>query len=297
MKNQYVGDIGDYGKYSLLRAFTDAGVKVGINWYLTENDGSNDGKFTDYLKKDDLRRYNPTVFDTLKTIAFNNNKSVSDIEKSGLLHGAVYYSEVLSSKAKPSEREDKRKQWFENSLDIFKDTELIFMDPDNGLLENYDASKQGAEKYVLQNEVEAYYKDGHNVVYYCHKGRRKLNDWFKYKSIMFETIPDAKPVVLTYHKGSQRSYIFLVHDKDFARYRRILDQFMSQWRSLFTEEYTDFGDVAGKGSGESITIEKANGETVTLEKRADGQLSVKTSNDPTCIRVYSAEVFCWHLGI
>ena len=69
-------------------------------------------------------------------------------------------------------------------------------------------------------------------------------------------------MVLTYHKGSQRSYIFLVHDKDFARYRRILDQFTSQWRSLFTEEYTDFGDVAGKGSGESITIEKANGDLI-----------------------------------
>ena len=25
MKNQYVGDVGDYGKYSMLRAFTDAG--------------------------------------------------------------------------------------------------------------------------------------------------------------------------------------------------------------------------------------------------------------------------------
>lgn len=31
MKNQYVGDIGDYGKYSLLRAFINAGVKIGIN--------------------------------------------------------------------------------------------------------------------------------------------------------------------------------------------------------------------------------------------------------------------------
>ena len=29
MKNQYVGDIGDYGKYSLLRAFSEAGVRVG----------------------------------------------------------------------------------------------------------------------------------------------------------------------------------------------------------------------------------------------------------------------------
>ena len=47
MKNQYVGDIGDFGKYSMLRAFIDAGIKVGVNWYLTEDDGSNDGKFTD----------------------------------------------------------------------------------------------------------------------------------------------------------------------------------------------------------------------------------------------------------
>lgn len=55
MKNQYVGDIGDYGKYSLLRDFAEAGVKVGINWYLTEDDGSNDGKFVDYLKKGEMR--------------------------------------------------------------------------------------------------------------------------------------------------------------------------------------------------------------------------------------------------
>lgn len=50
MKNQYVGDIGDYGKYSLLRDFINAGVKIGVNWYLTENDDTNDGKFTDYLE-------------------------------------------------------------------------------------------------------------------------------------------------------------------------------------------------------------------------------------------------------
>ena len=33
MKDKYVGDIGDYGKNSLLRAFLNAGVNVGVNWY------------------------------------------------------------------------------------------------------------------------------------------------------------------------------------------------------------------------------------------------------------------------
>lgn len=30
MKNQYIADIGDYGKYSLLRQFEDADVHIGI---------------------------------------------------------------------------------------------------------------------------------------------------------------------------------------------------------------------------------------------------------------------------
>ena len=59
MKNQYVGDIGDYGKYSLLRAFTDAKVKVGVNWYLTENDKNKPGHggLIDYLKEKNEQRY------------------------------------------------------------------------------------------------------------------------------------------------------------------------------------------------------------------------------------------------
>ena len=63
MKNQYVGDIGDYGKYGLLRFLSGKGIKIGINWYLTENDGTNDGKFTDYLTKKDDRLYDDKLFD------------------------------------------------------------------------------------------------------------------------------------------------------------------------------------------------------------------------------------------
>ena len=37
MKDQYAADIGDYGKYALLRAFARENVCVGINWYYTVN--------------------------------------------------------------------------------------------------------------------------------------------------------------------------------------------------------------------------------------------------------------------
>ena len=68
MKNQYVGDIGDYGKYGLLRFLANKGIKIGVNWYLTENDLTNDGNKTDYLKddKEKLNIYNKCLMRNFK---------------------------------------------------------------------------------------------------------------------------------------------------------------------------------------------------------------------------------------
>ncbi len=298
MKNQYVGDIGDYGKYSLLRAFINAGVKIGINWYLTENDDSNDGKFTDYLKKkDEYRRYDQDIFDVIKKIAPKKNKSVMDIQNSGILPGTIFYSDMLNPVGTPTDRRKTRERWFEESIHALEDADLIFMDPDNGLLEDNNASKRGAEKYVLPDEVEQYFNAGHNVVYYCHKGRRNVSQWFDHKSLMFNLIPEAKPAVLTFHKGSQRSYIFLIHDEDFEKYRSIIDKFTRRWSGIFTEEYTDKGDTAGVVEDSVITLNRSNGTTVTISKRADGQLAVKSSNDPNCTHVISADLFCRSIGL
>lgn len=236
MKNQYVGDIGDYGKYSLLRAFAEAGVKVGVNWYLTDNDGSNDGKFVDYLKKGELRSRDPRVFDILKAIAEKKGKSVKDIERSSIIKNAVFYDKILERRVRPADRDRIRNKWFYESMEVLSNAELIFMDPDNGLLESNDASKLGAEKYVIPDEVELYFNAGHNVVYYCHKGRRTDDAWQKYKNVMFERIPSAKPAILTFHKGSQRSYVFLIHEEDFVKYRKIIDGFMRGWSGIFSEE-------------------------------------------------------------
>lgn len=236
MKNQYVGDIGDFGKYSLLRAFSDRGIRVGVNWYLTEDDGSNDGKFTGYLEKGDLRKYSPKVFDALKKVVAKPDKSVEDIEKSGILSDAIFFNELLKPVGTPGDREQERMSWFRESVYELERAELIFLDPDNGLFRNDDASARGVEKYVLPEEVESYFLSGKNVVYYCHKGRRPENQWNEHKRGMFDRIKDAKPLAITYHKGSQRSYIFLVHDKDYENYRRILNDFVNGWDEMFTHE-------------------------------------------------------------
>lgn len=297
MKNQYVGDIGDYGKYSLLRAFANAGVKVGVNWYLTEDDGSTDGKFTKYLENDDFSKYDKDVFDALKPIVKKKSKSVKDIQKSNILPGAVYYPMLLKPIGPPKERVQQRKDWFEKSMETLSEADLIFMDPDNGLLESEDASKLGAEKFILPCEVEEYFSKGKNVVYYCHKGRRKLNDWLTYMSIMANRITDAKPIVLTYHKGTQRSYILLIHDKDFAKYRGIIDRVKNKWDKVFSEEYTQKGDVSGKAVGEPLVITCSNDRTVTIKQRADGRIQVEDSRESNTSHIFEVGHFLSSIGL
>lgn len=297
MKNQYVGDVGDYGKYSMLRAFTDAGIKVGVNWYLTSDDGTTDGKFTSYLDDESMRWRCPVVFDALKRIVSKPDKSVSDIQHSGIIGDSVlFFDENIKTDGTPSERASQRNVWFCKSHDALSEAELIFMDPDNGLLENNDASKLGSEKYVLPDEVEKYFNAGHNVVYYCHKGRRKYDTWQEYKSVMFNRIPEAKPTILTFHKGTQRSYIFLIHEQDYVKYRKIVDQFLRGWYRVFSEEYTQKGDVAGEIIGEAFSVKRSDGTIITVQNRADGRVQLRSSAEPNTVQIVTADMFCKYLG-
>lgn len=297
MKNQYVGDIGDYGKYSLLRAFAEEGVIIGVNWYLTPDDGSNDGRFTDYLDKEDLRYLCPEVFDVLHGIIKKKKKTVRDVSKSGIIRNALFFDKMINVSGNPAERKENRKKWFIESMDALSDTELVFMDPDNGLLESNDASKQGADKYVLPDEVKQVYESGKNVVYYCHKGRRKIDAWYDYKSFMFERIPSAKSAVLTYHKGTQRSYIFLIHDDSFVRYRRIIEGFMRKWYRVFSEETTIMGNPADETVGEQLSFEKSEGSVITISRRADSSIQICNSKTPGDSMILDADVFARLLGV
>ena len=244
MKDQYVADLGDYGKYSLLRAFLDASVRVGINWYLTEDDGSDDGKFTDYLDDESeksLRKYDPDVFDSLKQIK-KTDRTTHGVERSGLLSGSCIYNKRLDCSGKQQERREKRRDWHSEAIEKLADCPLVFLDPDNGLRKDAKLSRN-ADKYVFPDEVRDYYQNTQNVIYYCHKGRRTTEEWERYKSIMPKRLPGAKPIVLTYHKGTHRSYIFLIHPDNYERFRVIIDDFLSRWEGIFTEEPVQDPDI------------------------------------------------------
>lgn len=230
MKNQYLADIGDYGKYGLLRFLSGKGIKIGVNWYLTEDDGTNDGKFKDYLDdpiKDWMK--DKKLFKILKEVK-DKNPTVETIEDIGLIPQAIYYSEALDYKGLvPCERQLKRDKWFSASLDKLYDAELVFLDPDNGISYSAKNTTKNNEKYVLPSEIREYYEKGKDVVFYCHKGRRKEPAWLKVKADLKIVVPEAYLVTLTYHKGTQRSYIFVIHPERYKKYIKLLREFTAKW--------------------------------------------------------------------
>ena len=97
MQNRYVGDIGDFGKYGLLRALCH-GRQLGVAWYLCPDETHNeDGGSVDYLcKPDEWRSVDPELFDGMREIVDSGHRCVGSVEESGLLPStAIFASETL----------------------------------------------------------------------------------------------------------------------------------------------------------------------------------------------------------
>ena len=244
MKNQYFGDIGDYGKYGLLRYLADRGLSIAVNWYLTPNDESNDGNIRGYLSKEKDRRYDPELYDVLREMCARHKKDVGHFAARGMIPGAIYYDRFVEPRPDSllsfAEKREVRACWHRNALAACTGAELVFMDPDNGLRPGVPSARKDAAKFVYALEVCDYYDRGQDMVYYCHKGRRTDAQWERAKHVMLEYRPDAVLMGLTYHRGTQRSYIFMVHPAREAIYQKLLKGFLeTAWKDCFTDEFSN----------------------------------------------------------
>ena len=245
MKNQYFGDVGDYGKYSLLREFALNGISIAVNWYLTEDvvlggSGFYDGKFIQYLKDDRYRKCCPEVFDLLHSAVIDRRiRDIRFVENSDVIPNARYFNEVLPEiKRGPMEEHKRvRKEWHNRGLAFCEGADLVFLDPDNGLRECMTKRPKMDMKYVLDEEAVDYYHTGANLVYYCHRGRRSDTKWEEYKKRLARKLPDASMFGLTFHRGTQRSFIFAVHPEDAEEYLAIAKGFLdTSWKEHFSYE-------------------------------------------------------------
>jgi len=177
MQNRYAGDIGDFGKYALLKALAGENLRLGVVWYLnTSEEDNRDGSRVNY---EHLRHCDPWLHDALAELR-RSNRSVHTVKAAGLLPvNAVYYSEPICSleegkRPLPMVRARSRAAWHRSALDAVSEADLVFVDPDNGIaVKNVRASDRHSVKYVFLEEITDYVSRGQSVVIYHHQTREK----------------------------------------------------------------------------------------------------------------------------
>ncbi len=172
MQNQFVGDIGDYAKYALLRAVV-GNRHLGIAWYLHPNIQGAGGNHIHYLGNQRMwRDVDPPLFNTLREIVHGGGRrSVARIQKRDVLPGAVFADERL--RTPPGEqRIPWRHGWYERVQEKLADCGMVFIDPDNSLCQvdqGIDFTWQRLPLY----EAEGLAANGRPTVIYHHIGSHR----------------------------------------------------------------------------------------------------------------------------
>ena len=242
MKDQYVGDVGDFGKYGLLRVLcADSQLRLGVIWYLTPNDEvPKDGELRRYAN---LRNCDPSLHDALSQFDDFKRRSVATIRELGLLpETTAFFEEKLSFPAwhgpvSQLERRNLRDNWLAGALKITGSCDLIFADPDNGL-ETKSVSKHNkrAPKYVFLDDLRLILARGQGVIVYHHIGRDgDATQQAKFRRAQIIEELGVYPFVLKWSRGSARFYFIIPA----GNHRSMLDSGVRQvlaspWGQHFT---------------------------------------------------------------
>ena len=174
MQDRYAGDVGDYVKLGLLRALAP-GKSLGVAWYrYPDEDHNGDGRHITYLDSPggEIARLDPELFDHLRSVT-RSERSIRSLLP--VLPEVVSSDTALDVTAIPlRQRRDWRVDWFDQVLADLEDCDLVFADPDNGIVDDADRRK-GRKVFGKQMplaEVQAL-AQGRTAVVYHHNTRRK----------------------------------------------------------------------------------------------------------------------------
>ena len=255
MQDRYTGDVGDYGKYGLLRQLCglrddDAEQpRLGVVWYRPEpetvkSDPANDGKHIAYLCPEQEARFRPcdsTLYEALREIVESGDRQVKRVEQSGVLGAdALFYDTYIPGPAPGVWREARavpRRGWTEGARRAVEGCDLVFLDPDNGL-EPKSASIRSARatKYAYLEEVAPLVARGQSVVIYHHLSRNGMhaNQIAHWLERLRSEFNPADIFALRYRRGTARAFFVLAQERHTPILRERTDALLtSPWREHF----------------------------------------------------------------
>ena len=230
MQDNYVGDIGDYGKYGLLRNVTATGLRLAVNWYRvipTRPGKQEDGKYTSYLDKPEIyRHYDPELFDCLADIVHRQKRSIEEMEASGVLTAAFFSDALVPAN---------RSHWHQAALASTIRTDIVFLDPDNGLeTAKMHERRSAKEKHTTWQEVKDYYDRGQSVILYQHRPQMTKKEMCIQSVLGFQNsfLHADHTLLLEYPRYTNRYYFIFAHQTQFSALEHIHHKVAQTWKGL-----------------------------------------------------------------
>jgi hypothetical protein len=236
MQHGYVGDIGDYGKYGLIRYLVGrTRQRLGVVWYLVANEDRGDGGFVGYLNSQDqlLERCDPELFGMLRSTLSHGTRSLKAIQRSNVLpKGTVFVSNEVPRATGGDDCP--RSRWLRDAARITASCDLVFLDPDNGLeCKSVAVTHRQGRKYVYYDELARFIQNGSSLLIYHHTNRQgpatlQVRDRARYLRALF---PKLHVRAVLYRRGSVRAY-FLLGQKQHV-------SLLTQWDSFQETDWSE----------------------------------------------------------
>ena len=256
MQNRYVGDVGDFGKFGLLRGICPSSdgahgphLSLGVVWHLVPDEVHNsDGRFVDYLdlsvwNQVRFRECDPTLYDALRSIVLSGVRNVTSIQGGELLaRGARFYDDVLTFEDLRGAgvsirrlRAQRRTLWLEGALRATEGCDVVFLDPDNGLEVGVGSLQLRGPKYAFFDELLPFVQRDQSLLIYHHIARRGTAlDQVTGRMAQIEDRLGRSAFTLLYHRGSARAFFVVPAQRHwevvFSRARTFME---SRWARHF----------------------------------------------------------------
>ncbi len=248
MQDRYVGDVGDFAKYALLRRLIgrsgERQIRLGVVWCLFPNERhNNDGGHVSYLRKPEFEALDDPLLAALRDIVETDSRCISAVSDGRLLSdGTLFYDATAAApttlRLSRNDRIKHRIEWLDCCLRMTEKCELVFFDPDNGVeVASVPKHHPNVGKYIYWDELMPIWQRGQTLLVYHHLNRTKpaarqvcdLRTRFQAK------LDGALALPLVFRRGSCRVFWLVYRSSTIGAEleRRALDFLASGWSRHF----------------------------------------------------------------
>lgn len=242
MQNRYTGDIGDFGKFLLLKHLFPT-ESIATIWYLYPDEThNNDGSHRVEEGNTNLYRHcyalDLQMSELFHKIHQHNTRHIGLFEEMGVLENGHYFTQSILG-----EGEGYRTLWLERAIEFIqsKSCSVVCLDPDNGVepvsMNKLSIFKQG--KYATYAEIESFFvmECVKHLVIYQHFHRQQSHETqMKEAKATFEKRYEGRAVltIIRHNPVQARFYILLSKPTEVLEPIRSLEHLMYGIRAFFS---------------------------------------------------------------